>query len=153
MYSNVLWKIITLLFLLRDLIFFYQLNYGVEKIVSEGKEYKKIINFYLRVTKWWKKWSNITTKHGQQADTCVWMNFSRDGAAATRLPAEPVEPKLRVELFVESRDSMEPAPVGPFRLLKAAVRPTGLRLTPMATSSRWGTAGRPVTCATGRVWT
>jgi hypothetical protein len=81
------------------------------------------------------------------------MSFSRDGAAATRLPAEPVEPKLRVELFVESRDSMEPAPVGPLRLLKAAVRPTGLRLTPMATSSRWGTAGRPVTCATGRVCT
>jgi hypothetical protein len=51
--SNVmcLEKLLHSWFLLRDLIF-DQLNYGVEKIVSEGTEYKKIkkiITFYLRL--------------------------------------------------------------------------------------------------------
>lgn len=54
-------------------------------------------------------------------------------AMYTDSPAEPVEPKLRVEDLVESRDSILP---GPLRLLKAAVRPTGLRLTPRLSSSR-----------------
>jgi hypothetical protein len=35
--------------ILAEGLIFYQLNYGVEKIVPEGKEYKKIITFYLRL--------------------------------------------------------------------------------------------------------
>jgi len=110
----------------------------VREDIGIGNTGSRKVNLFLRLQM--SKEVNIhnyktrTETHGQ-ADMFACLSLV-DSAAATRLPAEPVEPKLRVELLVESRDSMEPAPVGPFRLLKAAVRPTGLRLTPMTTSSR-----------------